>query len=330
MRMTITLIILIVVVLTIRAFSGANDVNSPQIQSAITIAVSTTPLSAPFYIAESEGYFQEYCGEVIIKDVIGGKKSFQQVVNGKADMGTSSGSVIVFQGMKRRDFVSLATFTQSDNDVKIIGRKLNNMRQTINISGKKVGVTKGASGEYLLSTYLALSGLTTEDVIVRYFSPDKLPQALIDNEVDYIVAWEPYAFETNHRLNDQVTTLNTKNLNTLMFNLITAPLNNSHKLARATCVLKSLNAAIEFIATHPDDAKATIIKRIDANDHFIDWVWPDYIFKLTLNKSLLMHLKSQAKWMVKSELVEDGEVPDYKLLLDHRPLALVDNNAVQL
>ncbi|WP_415227227.1 hypothetical protein [Psychromonas sp.] len=47
---------------------------------------------------------------------------------------------------------------------------------------------------------------------------------------------------------------------------------------------------------------------------------PDYIFKLTLNRSLLMDLQSQGSWLLESGLVATDKLPNYRLLLDARAL----------
>ncbi|WP_413701254.1 ABC transporter substrate-binding protein [Psychromonas sp. KJ10-10] len=307
----------------------------------ITMAVSKTPLSAPIYIAESLGFFKQSCVNVVIDDVIGGKNSFDQVMLGNADFGTSSNSVIVFQSMYHSDFVTLANFAQSDNDVKLITHLNMQANQNINADiktntdaismlGKRIGVTSGSAGEYLLSTYLALIGLTIHDVEVLSYSPEKLPQALLNKDVDMIVAWEPYAYDTLQMLKNDVKVINTKNLNTLMFNLISHPIDSDAKLEQATCVLDALNNAINYIATNPESSRQIIATRLKEDPQFIDWVWTDYIFKLSLNRSLLMNLKSQGIWMIDSELVEVNNLPDYKMLLDERALKTVNPMAVRL
>jgi ABC-type nitrate/sulfonate/bicarbonate transport system substrate-binding protein len=324
-------VFLVLVTLGAGLLAYENITNSSIISKpTVTIAVSKTPLSAPFYIAESQGFFKESCVNVEINDVIGGNNSFDQVIKGNADFGTSSASVIVFQGMYRSDFVTLASFSQSDNDVKIISHEKANIVNSIDIKGKRIGLTKGASGEYLLSNYLALSGLTSDQVEVVSFSPDKLPQALLEQQVDVIVPWEPYAYEIIQKLNTEVKTFDTKNLNTLMFNLVSRPLDSKEKLEQSACVLQALNDAINYISINPKKARQIIAKRINASLQFIDWVWPDYIFKLSLNRSLLMNFKSQAIWMIDSGLVGRSKLPDYKLLLDERALQKVNPMGVRL
>ena len=116
MKWIAIVIVLGVLEVAVSAYENSTDkvVNKP----TVNIAVSKTPLSGPIYIADSLGFFEESCVDVEITDVIGGKNSFDLVITGEADFGTSSGSVIVFEGMFRNDFVSLASFAQSDNDVK--------------------------------------------------------------------------------------------------------------------------------------------------------------------------------------------------------------------
>tara|TARA_R110001583_G_scaffold69129_1_gene196152 strand:- start:346 stop:1341 length:996 start_codon:yes stop_codon:yes gene_type:complete len=315
----------------ILAYNNIDEMNNDAANKAtVTIAAAKTPLSAPIYIAEALGFFKKSCVNVVIIDVVGGKNSFDHVMDKKADFGTSSDTVIVFEGMFRNDFVSLASFAQSDNDVKMISHTKANITDNIDIKGKRVGVTQGASGEYLLSTYLALSGLTNNDVKVSYFPPNKLPQALLDQKVDVIVPWEPYAFESLKTLNNDAKTLNTKNLNSLMFNLVSHPLDNQEKINQATCVLYALNEAIHYISSNSDNARQIITTRLGADPQFIDWVWPDYIFKLSLNRSLLMNLKSQAIWMIESGRVNIDQLPDYRMLLDTRALEAVNPMSIRL
>ncbi|WP_019616926.1 ABC transporter substrate-binding protein [Psychromonas ossibalaenae] len=327
-------LISLVFVLLISVYAGSiyNDIgkDSGGNKAAITIAVSKTPLSAPFYIAESQGYFSDSCVNVVINDVIGGKKSFEQVVTGDADFGTSSDSVIVFQALQRHDFVTLASFAQSDNDVKLITRIKNNIHESADLAGRRIGLIRGTASEYLLSTYLALSGLTIRDVILKALSAEQLPQALEQNKVDLIVPWEPYAFMTVESLNSDARTLNTKNLHTLMFNLISRRLVDTEKVEQAVCVMQALNHAVNYIAAEPDKSRKIIVERIGTYQKFIDWVWPDYIFKLSLNRSLLMSLQSQTLWLRDSDKVGTAELPDYRMLLDNRVLKKVNPMAVKL
>ncbi len=127
---------------------------------------------------------------------------------------------------------------QSDNDVKLITRPEQKIASGKDLKNKKLGVTKGTASEYFLSNVLALDGLTTEDVTLRSYKPDKLIDAFVNNEVDAITPWEPFAFQSKQLLDKHVTIHDTKSLNTLSFHLISHPA-NGRKIEKAKCILQS-------------------------------------------------------------------------------------------
>jgi len=296
----------------------------------IKLSVSTTPLSSPLYVAEALGYFDNGCVNVSIIDTIGGKNSFEKVSSGEADFGTSSDSVIVFKSFLRNDFSNIATFVQSDNDVKLIALADSQIHMSNDLFGKRIGLTKGAAGEYLLSTYLALEGVGINDVDIISYAPNALSAALLNKEVDLIVPWEPYAYEALNTLEAKTKVIDTKNLYTLTFNLISRPLQTDKQVKGATCILSALNKAMNFIASNPEQAKEIVVKRLGLDKRFLDWVWPDYIFKLSLNNSLLMNMESQAAWALSSGLVKKSTVPDFKGVIDPSVLAKVNPMAVTI
>jgi len=299
-----------------------------QTSPAVTIAVSKTPLSAPIYVADQKGFFDSRCAEVSLREVIGGNRSFESMISGEADFATSSDSVIVFKGLVRSDFVNLASFVQSDNDVKFIALESSGINFSQDFKGRNVGVTKGTAGEYFLSTYLALGGLSHDDINLFYLPPEKMSSALESEEVDVIAAWEPYAHKTLKSLKGRAKVLSSKNLYTLTFNLLTAK-GASEGLSRSSiCVLTGLKKAIDFIAVNPEETQKIMVQRLELEPSFISWVWQDYIFKLDLGRSLLMNLESQADWAVKANLVKAKQLPDFKEYLEPEPLTKVDPFAV--
>ena len=297
---------------------------------SVKISVSKTPLSAPFFIAEALNLFENTCADVTLIETIGGKKSFDKVMNGEADYGTSSDSVLVFESLTRDDFVTLATFAQSDNDVKIITTTSSGIITGKDTFNKRIGYTKGAAGEYLLSTFLALEGSNISHIISKQYAPDKLQQALLNNEIDVVVLWEPYAYQTIKALSQQAKVLNTKSLYKLTFNLIALKTRSAEQVDSSICILKGLNRAINYIAVEPDKSKAILVERLALDQQFIDGVWEDYIFKLGLNRSLQMSLQSQATWAIENGMVAPQTIPNYEEIIDASALLQVNPLAVTL
>lgn len=301
----------------------------PLKKHSVSIAVSKTPLSAPFYVAKSINAFKDTCVSVEYDAVIGGQRAFAKVINGEVDFGTTSDSVIAFKSLAKRSFVTHAMFVQSDNDVKLMTRTSDKIKSVIGLQGKKVGVTKGTASEYFLSVLLAIDGLTIEDVELYHYKPEQLTNGFIINEVDAIVPWEPFAFNAAQLLNNQITVNDTKNLNTLSFNLISKDADNL-LVEKAKCVIQGLSTAIEFITAYPEKSKKIVIDELKLESSFINWVWPDYIFKLGLNQSLILSIKSQAAWAIEMQMSEYNEMPNIDDFIDRRAMFIVDPDAVNI
>ena len=295
---------------------------------SLTIAVSRTPLSAPVYIADELDLFPSSCNHITLNEVIGGVNSFQQVMNGEADFGTVSDSVIAFNAFTRNDFVNLATFVQSDNDVKIIALESSGIYSSDDLINKRVAVVKGSASEYFLTTFLALEGVKLENLKVINESPDKMQQILSGKDADAVVSWEPYGYEIIKSLKGSAKLLPTKNLYTLTFNLIAKQEFVLRNELQAECVMKGLSRAINYISEKPEKAQSILMERLKLEPDFIRWVWNDYIFKLSLNQSLLVTLNNQADWIIENKLSKNQQRPNFKKLLDPGALTSVKPSAI--
>jgi ABC-type nitrate/sulfonate/bicarbonate transport system substrate-binding protein len=325
-KFSIVLSISLLIVLVAVIFFTWQEV-SPHKKYPVTIAVSKTPLSAPFYVAKAINAFNNTCANVSYVEVIGGQRAFKKVIEGDVDFGTSSDSVIAFESLSKQSFVTHAMFVQSDNDVKLITRTSDNINRLTDLKGKKVGITRNTASEYFLSILLAIEGLTLNDVQLIDYKPEQLTSALNQNQVAAIVPWEPYAFNASVLLNNQIKIHNTKNINTLSFNLISKKADQL-LVEKATCVLEGLTIAIEYIAEHPEKAKQMIVDALGVERSFIDWVWSDYIFKLELNQSLLLHIKAQAEWAIDMNLSDNKTKPNINSYVDSRAMLQVNPEAV--
>ena len=295
----------------------------------VVIAVSKSPLSTPFYVAKAINAFDDTCVAPEYIAVAGGQLAFEKVMSGQADFATSSDSVIAFESLKARPCVTHAMFVQSDNDVKIITRKVDNIRAFIDLKGKRIGVTKGTASEYILSTLLAIEGLSLGDIVLQDYPPEHLIEAFRHNEVDAILPWEPFAFQTLQSLKSKIKIHDTKSLSTLSFNLVSQTA-EQNLVEQAVCVIQGLQKAIHYITSYPEQAKSIVITELAVSTDFIDWVWPDYIFKLSLNQSLILNINAQANWAVATQMTSVDVTSSAINFIDSRALLKVDPGAVNI
>lgn len=291
----------------------------------VRIAVSTTPLSAPFYVAKEQGFFEESGVAATLVEKAGGGKCFSEMINGNVELATISNSVVMFNSFKHNNFAVLGSFVESDNDIKLLARTKENQRPTIrNLVGKKIGVVKGSASEYFLHSLLVTSGIEPDKVITVPLSVDKMPNALEQQTVDAISVWEPFAYQT-HKHNQQAAQVDAKGLYNLSFVLAGKRDSSEAQIQLRTKVLQALNKATHFIASNPDQAQAILRSHLQLDQEFIDWIWQDYLFKLSLNNSLVTSLENQARWAVKSNLVTHEQIPSFQEFIDHAPLSKIDD-----
>ncbi|WP_067868513.1 ABC transporter substrate-binding protein [Neptuniibacter marinus] len=291
----------------------------------IKIAVSTTPLSAPVYIAKVKGYFINAGLDVSILEIDGGDQCFTALQTGKADMATVSNSVIMFNSFKHSNFEVISSFAKSDNDLKIVSFKQKNIRTAHDLRGRTVGLVKGSASEYFFHLWLSESEIDIAEVDVKSYFANELPTVLEQGKVDAISVWEPFAYQINKSNND-IEIMNTKGLYNLSFNLIglrdnplltsTQTLGNQKQTKQK--ITEALNKAVRFIAINPERSQLILRRHLKLSQHFIDWVWQDYTFKLLLNEPLLSSVKNQAQWAIDRELVPQENTPDFSkiILLD--------------
>ena len=152
----------------------------------ISIAVSTTPLSTPVFVADKKGFFKKQGLNVTLQRRHGGYKCLKTVLDGQADFATTSDYPIMINAFKRSDFEVITTFVSSDNDVKMMADKRKNIMTPADIKGKNVGVVIGGSSHYFLDRFLLFNAMKLDDVVIKSINPEKMPEALVSGEVDAI------------------------------------------------------------------------------------------------------------------------------------------------
>lgn len=290
----------------------------------LTIAVSTSPLSAPVYIAAQRGYFRNQGLAVELIEVPGGNLSFDLMIEGQADLATSSESVVMFRSFERQDFRVLASFVSSDNDVKLLASADGPIRHLRDLAGARVAVIDDSSSEYFLHNVALMHGIDHNEIETLPLQADEMSAALLEqNRVQALSTWEPFGYEVVKALGEKAVVLPGKGLYSLNFNLVTRQDTLQVRADALLAFLKALDQGIEFMHRDPSAAQAIIRTRLGLEPGFINWLWPDYNFRLGMGHSLLISLDSAARWALATGAVAPQPPPDFRRLLDSRLLQQV-------
>jgi ABC-type nitrate/sulfonate/bicarbonate transport system substrate-binding protein len=301
------------------------------LRPVLNIAVSRTNLSLPLYVADAKGLFKAEGLDVRIAPCLGGLRCMDQVLEGKADLGTSTEIVGALQSFNRTDFALVASFVSSGNDVKLLTRKSSGIRSWADLAGRRLAVVKGTSAHYYLDASLLFNGTATKDIELLMLPPEQVGPALLAGKADALAIWEPFAYETRRALGADALLLPGERIYTTTFNLY--GLRNTLQLRQADVVrvLRALGKAERFIAERPKEAQDILRSALKVDQAFIDAVWAHYDYRLQLSQSLVSTMDAQARWAVRSGHVSPGAVPANMLdIIDVEPLRRADPAAVTL
>lgn len=288
----------------------------------LRLSVSRTPLSLPFYVAESQGYFSAEGLTLKISEVIGGHRSLQQVLDGTADLATCSEAVVMFNSFQRRDYAVIATFVTSDDDVKVVTRGGAEIARPEQLAGKRVGTVIGASSHYYLDTLLILSGVDPKAVQVRNLQPEAMAEALRQGDVDAVAIWEPFAFNALGSV-PGARVLPKSGSYVETFNLVAHRKLTGARDDELARLLRALDRAARFINAEPAKAQAILRERLHVEQAFIDWIWPRFNYQLTLGQALLTTLEGEARWARRESYVKADKSPNYLDFIYSPPLRKV-------
>lgn len=76
--------------------------------------------------------------------------------------------------------------------------------------------------------------------------------------------------------------------------------------------LRSMDQAVDYTIYHPAESKAIIKKWLHADDEYIDTIWSNTQFSLSLDVSLITAMEDQARWMISNNLTDERTVPDFR------------------
>ncbi|WNJ97527.1 ABC transporter substrate-binding protein [Vibrio ruber] len=280
----------------------------------IHIAVSQTPLSSPFLVAKQLDIFTKHGLDVVIVPCYGGVACTRKLFSGVVDYATASESVVMFESFKRKDFMVLSSFVQSDNDLKLLSLQRTGVRQISDLVGKAVGVVKASSSEFYLDALLLVHNLTSDQIKKVYLTPQALTSALLDGQVDAISVWEPYGYQVASQSGTPLVDLSLNGVYQLSFNLLMMHSSYLQKQETHQRLLQALAETIDWMHQHPESSRSIVGKALNIEKIQLQSSWKDYVFRLSLGNALLSNLQLQARWAIDTGIV-NSSLPDYRKML---------------
>ena len=291
----------------------------------LTISASQTALLV--WLAHDRGYFKDEGLDVDVKRFQSGLASADALINGDAELSTTSDSAFVSRSLKHPDLRILAAISTIEVS-RLVGRRDRNVIAAKDLAARRIGVTVGSTGEFLLGRYLTLNGLSLSDVEIVNMKPAAIEAALVSGEIDAGLTWVPYIYRAEAALGQNAVRLPDQEGQFFYFLLLGKAdwIKSNAETTRA--VLRALLRAEQLVIDQGDVAKRHIADMFNHDPTYMDHLWPLHSLRVSLPRDLLFFMEEQARWRIRKGLTMRKSVPNYLELIDTKPLRALRSDVV--
>ena len=298
-----------------------------------SIAVAYPPFESAtlYYIAEDQHFFRQNGLNVTSRKYDTGAASLAGVVKGEVDIAVGVAEFpLVGRALQKVKLAVIANIDKAEF-IFLVGRKDRGIEKASDLRRKRVGTTLGTVAHFHLGRFLDLHGMNIQDItLVDVKTPEEWVNAVADGYIDAIATAQPYANSAKERLAANAVFWPAQSGQPLHGLVISSnEWNKSHpELARR--FLKSLAQAEEYVVHHPAQVKTILQKRLTLDPAYVDTVWSQNQFSLSLDQALIVTMEDEARWMIANKLTTEKQVPDFLNFIYVDGLKAVKPEAVNL
>jgi len=323
-KLSLIIVILVISALAVEGYVLLQTYRNPAKKftgpmEKITVGVEKSLLPALVWIAEDNGYFTENGVEVTIKEYDSGRAALKAMLDeGGLDMVTVAQTPVMFNSFDRSDFAIVSAIVSSYNEITVLARRDRGITKAGDLRGKKVGMTKGSSGQYFLDLFLSNNNLQLSEVEKVDLPTSQLVSNLTTGSVDAISTWNPHLYNAQKVLGGESIIFPTRKILRVDFYFVSNKNFLQNRPEAIAKFLQALKQAEDFIKNNEDKSVDIVTKRLGLDRAFVASVWGDYQFGLFLDSTIIQTLENEAAWAIQNKLTDSPrgeasktEVPNY-------------------
>ncbi len=296
------------------------------------IAFGTVMLepSLPLFVADEKGFFTDNGLVVTFRIYDVGANAATGLVNHEVDMASPVAEYPFINKIFGGTSVKAVASMDKVDYAFVIGRKDRGIQQISDLKGKKIGVVRGTILEFQLGRFLELNGIKPSEVTLVSGSLAQGEAAIKSGEVDAVMTIPPFTVNIQQALGSNASLWPAQNSQPF-YSLVLADgawVNEHPKTLEK--FLTAMRQAEEFIAGHPDEAKAILKQKLNFSDTEIARVWEQNRYVLSLDQSLITAMEDQARWIIQNGLTAATSAPDFLDFIHEDPLKKINPDAVNI
>jgi len=279
---------------------------------SIVIAYSPFESVALLSIAEDQQFFSRNGLNVTSRKYDTGVGALDGMLNGEAEFAVGTNEFpLVGRAFQKERIRTIGSFAKSDF-IYLIGRKDRGIGKVSDLKGKRVGTTFRTIAHFCLGRFLELHGMNMQDItLVDLKTPGEWLNAIVNGDIDAVATAQPYANSVKDRLGANAAVWSAQSSQPLYTQVICTDEWITKHPELVSRFLKSLAQAEEYVIRNPAAAKTIVQKRLNLDAAYMETVWSQNQFSLSLDQSLLVAMEDEARWMIKNGLTTEKQVPDF-------------------
>jgi NitT/TauT family transport system substrate-binding protein len=299
---------------------------------ADSMVVSYLPVesSTLLWIADDQHFFSRNGLNVTFHEYVTGPASLDGLLKGEADIAVTSEYPLVGKVFQKERIRTIGCIDKLDFAF-LLGRKDRGIEKVSDLKGKRVGTQRGTILDFYLGRFLELNGMNMQDI--TFVDVKTLPEsvnAIINGSVDAVATDGPYASSIKDTLGANAVVWQVQSSQSFYLLMVS----NEEWIKRhpelVTRFLKSLAQAQDFTINHPAEAKAIVQKRLNVDADYMDTVWRQNQYTLSLDQSLVLAMEDEARWMINNNLTTEKKIPDFLDYIDEDGLRAIKPEAVNI
>ena len=296
----------------------------PPPNSKITVKYASTAaiVEAPAHVAFAQEFFTKEGLELDLKIYPDGKSSLEKVIAGEADIGSVMSTPLVYKSFTNQDYKIIANLLHGKIHLAVV-TQASNIHVPHDFINKKIGVTRGTSGEFFMDSYFILEDINRNANEIVYSTAADSLDSLAEGTIDAIFTWAPWPFLALEKLKGEGRLLETSKIVPSSWVIVANKKfaeNNPDALER---FLRGFQKGIKFCTENREKAYEIHTNTTGFSPQLLMPLFAELRFSLSLSNRLIMDLEQQAEWLVRKGYVGSDAVPNYLNLVDSAPLKSV-------
>lgn len=295
----------------------------------VTIAVNAEYVgTCPVAVAQANGYFAQEGVTAVFQRHNSGKAALDATLVGKADLATTADIPVMFAAVNKVPVSVIATIFKTEMDHGIVGQRNHGIAAPGSLKGKRIGVTMGTSGHFVLNAFLNHQRLTANDVTMVNLQPDEFAAALQHGGIDAVSTWEPFLDNLRIQLGGNGVVFYGEDVYEIPYNIAGKRAFIAQHPELMKKIVRALIQGARFCKSEAEAARTIMgaVLQVDTSK----WAtrWHTYRFNVALDQGLILSLEDEARWALSNQLAGAGTMPNFLDYLYLDALTAVDPAAV--